>query len=399
MFRGATLRVALAATGITAALLLVVSVVTDVAVSRSLVNAVDQRLTSFGSGLTQQFPGRPPSPDSGNQGVVDVPISQWLYDSSGNIIAKTRNAPDLATAVPQQSSPHTVILDGTSFRIVPVHIGDDQLVVGQSLSDVDRETGTLLVTELLVSPVILLLVFGGSLTVGRRVARPLEAARQRQLEFTADASHELRTPLSVIEAETSLALGKKRTQTEYREVLGRVANESGRLRHLVESLLWLARFDAAPKAPDDELIDLGALLETSRDRFAAVAAQRDLKLEVLEAPETSQLMAPPEWIDRLLGVLLDNACRYTPQGGTVRAQVWADRSRVGLAVEDSGAGVSEDERARIFDRFHRATTAEDGTGLGLAIADAVVRATGGVWNVGRCADLGGASFAVSWSRH
>jgi signal transduction histidine kinase len=394
-----TLRVALAATGITAALLLTVSVVTDVVVNNSLVSNVDNRIEAFVSGMSQRSPGTPPAPDYGAQGVVEVPISLWLFDDAGNLVGKTRNAPDLSSIGSLGSGLQNVDLGGTSFRVAQVRVGGEQLVAGQSLSDVDREIHTLIVTELVVAPLILLLVFGGALGVGRRVARPLELARLRQLAFTADASHELRTPLSVIEAETALALGKKRTVAEYRGVISRVAGESGRLRHLVESLLWLARFDAAPEAPAAEWVDLGALLESSRDRFAAVAESRNLKLEITTQEEATLLVAPPEWLDRLFGVLLDNACRYTPEGGTVRARILGERNRVGLVVEDSGAGVSDEDRVRIFDRFARATTAEDGSGLGLAIGDAVVRATGGAWDVGRSQDLGGASFGVTWPRH
>jgi signal transduction histidine kinase len=394
-----TLRVALSATGITAALLLTVSVVTDVVVNNSLVSNVDSRITAFVDGMSHRNPATPPAPDYGDQGVVDVPISLWLFDDSGNLVGKTRNAPDLTVDTQLGSGLQSVDLGGTSFRVAQVRVGGVDLVAGQSLSDVDREIRTLIVTELVVAPLILLLVFGGSLAVGRRVARPLELARQRQLAFTADASHELRTPLSVIEAETALALGKKRTVSEYRDVLSRVSGESGRLRHLVESLLWLARFDSAPEAPSAESVDLGALLESSRDRFAAIAESRNLKLEISTPADACLLVAPPEWLDRLFGVLIDNACRYTPEGGTVRAWVSHERGRVGVVVEDSGAGVSDDDRTRIFDRFARATTAEDGSGLGLAIGDAVVRATGGTWVVGRSGELGGASFGVTWPRH
>jgi signal transduction histidine kinase len=394
-----TLRVALSATAITAVLLLTVSVVTDVVVNNSLVSAVDSRLESFVTGMTQRDPATPPAPDFGAQGVVDVPISLWLFDNSGNLVGKTRNAPNLGSNMPAGSGLQNINLDGTSFRVAQVRVGGVQLIAGQSLSDVDREIQTLIVTELVVAPLILVLVFGGSFAVGRRVARPLEAARKRQLAFTADASHELRTPLSVIEAETALALGKKRTVTEYRGVLARVGNESGRLRHLVDSLLWLARFESAPEAPASESVDLEALLESSRDRFAAVAESRNLNLEVQTNDEPALMVAPPEWLDRLFGVLFDNACRYTPEGGTVRSRLITERNRVGLVVEDSGAGVSDEDRARIFDRFARATTAEDGSGLGLAIGDAVVRATGGTWDVGRSQELGGASFAVTWPRH
>jgi two-component system sensor histidine kinase TctE len=109
------------------------------------------------------------------------------------------------------------------------------------------------------------------------------------------------------------------------------------------------------------------------------------------------ISAPPEWIDRLAGVLVDNACRYAGPAGQVRIQVRAEGSRVSLVVEDSGPGIPEADRPRLFDRFHRATEPGSGTGLGLAIGDSIVRSTGGHWRVGD-SGLGGALMSVSW-RH
>jgi len=114
-------------------------------------------------------------------------------------------------------------------------------------------------------------------------------------------------------------------------------------------------------------------------------------------PGPHLVSAPPEWLDRLVGVLLDNACKYTPAGGTVRLSVGTDGSRVRLTVDDSGPGISPEQRARVFDRFHRATDKESGAGLGLAIADSIVRATKGRWRIGNSAG-GGSSMTVLWPR-
>jgi signal transduction histidine kinase len=107
--------------------------------------------------------------------------------------------------------------------------------------------------------------------------------------------------------------------------------------------------------------------------------------------------APPDWLDRLLGVLLDNACKYSPEGGNVRVTVRTDGSRIALTVDDSGPGIPEAERSRVFDRFRRANDTGTGAGLGLAIADEIVRATNGRWALGD-APTGGARMSVSWPR-
>ena len=169
------------------------------------------------------------------------------------------------------------------------------------------------------------------------------------------------------------------------------------MRRLVEDLLWLARFDATREPPDAQPVDVGVLAAETVDRFRIVAESRDLQLELETDPGTHIVHAPPEWLDRLLGVLLDNACKYAPPGSRVVVSVAIDGGRVRLTVDDAGPGIPEDQRARIFDRFHRATDSSGGAGLGLAIADAIVRTTGGRWRVAG-SPAGGASLSVTWKR-
>jgi len=229
---------------------------------------------------------------------------------------------------------------------------------------------------------------------------PIERARRRQLDFTADASHELRTPLSVIEANASLALAADADQRDtewYRRGFGRVDAEARRMRRMLEDLLWLARFDAAAPPPPADPLDLATLARQTADRFAAVAEARSLRLTVDTGAAAALVAAPPDWLDRLVGVLLDNACKYSPAGGSVAVSVHDAGGRVSLTVDDSGPGIPDAERERIFDRFHRATDGEQGAGLGLAIGDAIVRATGGKWSVGT-SPAGGARMSVAWPR-
>src|ERR1035438_553768 len=112
---------------------------------------------------------------------------------------------------------------------------------------------------------------------------------------------------------------------------------------------------------------------------------------------TGGARSTPEWVAGLAGVLVDTACRYAGPDGQVRIGVEAQGSRVSLVVEDTGPGIGEAERPRLFDRFHRATERGTGAGLGLAIGDSIVRSTGGRWHVGD-SPLGGAPLSVSW-RH
>jgi signal transduction histidine kinase len=306
---------------------------------------------------------------------------------------------DLPSAYRHVVGPETVSISGVDVRIQGASRGSDYVVVGLTMDTIAQTESTLIVAEFGIGCALLIVVFLGALAVGRRVALPIERARRRQLEFTADASHELRTPLSVIEAQTSLALARERDATWDSKAFGRIDSELRRTRHLVDDMLWLARFDSTGGQPDAEPVDVGVLAAQTTDRFGAVAEARGQKLTVSAAvgAEGAIVTAPPEWLDRLLGVLLDNACKYSPEGGAISVSVAGEGRRVRLTVDDSGPGISAEERDRVFDRFHRATDAPGGAGLGLAIADAIVRATGGRWTIGASA-ASGASVSVSWPR-
>jgi signal transduction histidine kinase len=128
-----------------------------------------------------------------------------------------------------------------------------------------------------------------------------------------------------------------------------------------------------------------------------VADASSISLSCAADPQLATIRADPNATDRLVSVLLDNACHYAGTGGVVEVRVTHSGGRVGLSVEDSGPGIPEDHRELVFDRFHRVGNGPGGTGLGLAIADTVVRSSGGSWSIGR-SHLGGARMGVSWHR-
>jgi len=323
----------------------------------------------------------------------------WQVTAAGSVTAHSPGAPALPAGLPRAFAPPggramTVTLGSAGrFRLDTAQFGGGWLVAGQSLAGAAHTERLLLYGEAVAGPLLLLAMFGGSLVVGLRALAPVEQSRRRQLEFTADASHELRTPLSVIRAEADVALSSPREAAEYRDALTRIKGESQRLRQLVDDMLWLARFDSTPPPPGAEPVDLVTLAQACADRFRAVGPS--ITTEVGHGP--ALISAPPEWIERLAGVLVDNACRYAGADGQVRIGVRTQGSRVSLTVEDSGPGIPEADRPRLFDRFHRANERGPGAGLGLAIGDSIVRSTGGRWHIGD-SPLGGALITVSW-RH
>jgi signal transduction histidine kinase len=348
--------------------------------------------------ITRQVssPGIAPDGD-GDADDVSSPVLAWLAGADGRVIVSTPGAPalppGLATSARDGQTVTATLGHSGPFRVRLARNGAGWLAVAVSMAG-DRRTQSLLLSgELAAGPVLLLAMFAGSLLIGLRAQAPVELSRRRQLEFTADASHELRTPLSVIRAETDLALTGSRDAADYRDTLERIRAEGERLRRLVEDMLWLARFDSHPPRRDEGPADLAAMAQACGDRFRSVGP--DITVAVTARP--ALVNAPPEWIDRLAGVLMDNACRHAGPGGRVRIGVAASGSRTTLTVEDSGPGIPAEQRSRLFDRFSRATEARSGAGLGLAIGDSVVRSTGGRWEVGD-SPLGGARLAVSW-RH
>ncbi len=377
--------------------LAVVAVIDQVAEVR-LVHAADVTL-----GVALDHAAAAPSPTAAEQALHDIddaPVLLWWVPAGGRPVAEAEGAPVLPVArwASGTAVPFTADAGGRALRVDVRRVATGVFVGAVSLTAVDHVHDVLVGIQLVVGPVLLLVTYAGALLVGVKAAAPVETDRRRQLEFTADASHELRTPLSVIEAEVGLTLSAPRSPDAYRHSLELVRSESGRLRTIVDSLLWLARFDGAPPVPGVEQVDLREVARTCTDRFAPVAAARGQTLELDVPDAAAPVGAPREWLDRLAGVLVDNACRYAGTGGTVTVSAWSSGGRVGFGVDDSGPGIPPGERDRLFDRFHRLGDEPGGAGLGLAIADSVVRATGGRWHVGD-SPLGGASMAVHWHRH
>src|SRR5437588_10051309 len=403
LVRAGAQRVALAATGIVAALYVLIAVAVVLIVSHNLTSNVDGTLSRWLTSMaadrqtvTRGFPG--PNRGPGGPRLGDAPVLWWMWHPDGNFSDSSTEAQSVKLPVPPTSitSAQTITVSGVDFRVEGGHVGDDWAVVAQSLTSVAQARANLIQAELLIGPVLLLVVFLGAFAIGRRVAAPIEQARQRQMDFTANASHELRTPLAVIQAQTSLALTHPRDADWYQRAFARVNEESKQIRVMVDDLLWLARFEAMPPSKT-EPVDVAIMARQAADRFAAIAEARQQRLSVRLSGESHVIAALPEWLDHLIGVLLDNACKYTPDGGTIDLRVAADGGKVLLAVDDSGPGIPPERRTHIFERFHRETDQAGGAGLGLAIADAVVRATNGRWEVGASA-AGGASMAVTWPR-
>jgi signal transduction histidine kinase len=389
-------RVAAITTLLVMACYTVAAVVVNAIVTHHLIADVDARLSDRIEDVRPH-----PTPEKGSietPDLDDAPSFLWSISSTGAVTPLTQGAPKLP-ASSWDSAPVSLPVGSSTFRFDSVRLPGETLVAGQSIANASNIQTTLLLAEIAFGAVLAVAVFCGAIMVGLRAAAPSELVRRRQAEFTADASHELRTPIAVIEAEVDLALDRPRDPIAYRDILERVGQESSRLRRIVEDLLWLARADDEPVPADAlALTDVAGVADSCVQRFGPVAATNDVALTIERVgPGPFTVQASESLIERLAGVLIDNACKFAGEGGRVEVSVRCVGNRVTLRVDDSGPGIPDDQREAVFDRFHRANDATVGTGLGLAIADAVIRSTQGTWDIG-VAELGGARMEASWRR-
>jgi two-component system OmpR family sensor kinase len=218
------------------------------------------------------------------------------------------------------------------------------------------------------------------------------AAVEQQRRFTGDASHELRTPIATILADASLSLERSRPAEDQRATIARIESEAVRMGRIVEGLLVLARSDAQSRPAHAQDVDLGALLDASVSRLAPGATERGVRIDV--RARGLVVTDRDNGLERVFDNLLDNALRYAPGGSAIEIEASARDEVARVTVTDHGPGIPADERARVFERFHRSPGASGpGAGLGLAIASAIVDAHSGRISVTETPG-GGATFIV-----
>jgi heavy metal sensor kinase len=216
-------------------------------------------------------------------------------------------------------------------------------------------------------------------TINAMIAR-LERSFAEIRRFTADASHELRTPLTAIRTEAEVALAKPLATDDYQHLLGSILEECERLTRLTDQLLTLSREDAGSVRPVCEPLDLGALLENVVNTMRPLADARGVNLQS-KANGVIRINGDEARLRQVFYNLLDNAIKYTAQGGQIDISLERkDRSAV-VTLHDTGIGIPPEHLPRVFDRFYRVdparTREQGGTGLGLSIAKTIVTAHGG----------------------
>lgn len=317
---------------------------------------------------------------------------------------------------------------GTSMRVYsyPFDEGDYSLQVGVSLEEVNATQAQIM--RLTALAVLISIVLGGGTglflanralvpiqaitrtaqqiserDLSKRITRPLvddelgqlaqtfntmldrvEGAFQRQQHFTADAAHELRTPLSIMQTGIDVVLSQARDAAQYRAALEAVQEEAQRLTSLTVGLLTLARADSHTLTLNREVTDLSLLINTVIDQVTAVAEQKQITIQREIVPCLALNMDEGRIIQLALN-LIENAVKYTPEGGAVTVIVVQTGDTVSLSVADTGPGIPPEYLPRVFDRFYRTDRSrsrdQGGVGLGLAIAQHIAQLHGGEINV------------------
>ena len=216
-----------------------------------------------------------------------------------------------------------------------------------------------------------------------------EAAARMKDQFVSTVSHELRTPLAAMDGWLHILLDGEPgpLNEEQHRFLTTVKRNSDRLMRLVGDLLLIGQMDAGRFTLDMADVDIGELVGETVTLFAGMAAGKRIELTADTGPGVV-VHGDRLRLTQLLSNLVSNAVKFTPEGGQVRIRVGQQHGSGQIEVTDSGIGIPAAERAHLFERFYRASTASGtaGTGLGLAISKAIAAAHGGTI---RIADSGG----------
>ena len=220
----------------------------------------------------------------------------------------------------------------------------------------------------------------GAVALLHDITQLREANRVRQ-DFVANASHELRTPAASIKAlAEALQSGAMNDPEHGPKFVRQIVEAADRLTELLDDMLTLSRVERGAQMLEPEVIDARGAVEDAANQVRPAAARKKIDLSV-ECADEDKIYADPSSLQTLLLNLLDNAVKYTPEGGEVTASGHPVPGGYEIAVSDTGVGIPKDDQGRIFERFYRVDRARDrrtgSTGLGLSIVKHIAEAHGG----------------------
>ncbi|MEH7305142.1 sensor histidine kinase [Neobacillus drentensis] len=340
----------------------------------------------------QQQPAGPGEVHEGNGGQFprfirrDPRILTLLWDKNNQLLLEQNRDSEIFADNEKRIYPTElntltdVDVEHFSFRYIAFEVNHPQLgkITVQFIRNVNSEQELLdrllLIMLIGMGVGIICAVASGYFLAGRSLV-PIKKAWQKQTEFVSDASHELRTPLAVIQAKTDLLFRAPNATIQEKIIdVSTISNESRRLSKLVTNLLTLARSDSDQIEVKKEVFQLDELLKEILQHYEEIALYQDKSLQLQEA-EPVRFFADKARIHQLIVILLDNAMKYTKEGGEILLSCSLNHSSIFFKIKDTGIGIPENDIPKIFDRFYqsdKARTAAEGTGLGLSIAKWII---------------------------
>ena len=262
-------------------------------------------------------------------------------------------------------------------RVQPV-VGDAYIVVARSIEPEQQALNRLILVLAAGGVLGLALASGGGFLLSGRALRPIRSAMDAQRTFVADASHELRTPLSLIRANAEIM--KREGAGLSTESIEDIIKETDHLSYLVSQMLTLAHADVRESPFAKEDVDLSHLAGDVAREVQVLARERSITL-AYEGEDSLHVIGDVQRLREVLLILLDNAFKYSDEGGTVTLRLSAAGAGARLAVADNGCGIPAADLPHVLDRFYRVDKARSremgGTGLGLAIARWIAEEHGG----------------------
>ena len=299
------------------------------------------------------------------QFVLDV-IESWnIEEGDVEVFQHTNETGQLSTVMMTSKK---IVNDNTNQTL---YVGKDVTALYSGLRKATYAQVVLGFVAVLIASAI------GYYMAGRALI-PLKEAYDKQKQFAADASHELRTPLAVVMASADLLLADPSIENPFlRQVLEDLKSEVKKMTNLVSDLLMVARSDNNALKVKIQRLDLTEILKQVIRTMTPIAEKKNIRLAG-ENFTKAMINADEQRIKQLTIILVDNAIKYTPEGGAVLVLLEkVDNARVIFSVIDSGIGIAPEDLDKVFERFYRVDKARSremgGNGLGLAIAAEIVK--------------------------
>jgi len=351
----------------------------------------------------------------------------YIFDRRGRTFYKSYNLGEDTLSAPHDLHPYEVMvtrtsLDGQPIRLAAMDTKFYRIRVAYPEDELKEVLQNLFSIFLLLIPIVLLISITGGYFLAKQSLKPvdrmtqtareitarslrsrihvdnpkdeigrlaetlnemitrLEASFEQVSQFSMDASHELRTPLTIMRGEIEIALRGNRTSASYKKTLASLLDEVIRMSSIIEGLILLAKADSGVARLDKKPTRLDVLVSEIKDDVVLLAEHKKIGVSISRL-DKSVIMGDEVRLRQLMLNLVDNAIKYTAEGGSVTLSLQRSDGHADFTVEDTGIGIGQEDVSKIFDRFYRVDKSRsrmtDGLGLGLSISKWVTEAHGG----------------------